>query len=135
MNIIQTRVLISGLFFLFIFLSGFLLSYAGKPHNQVYFNLHKLIGLAAGIFLIITVLRIRQVNGLGTFQILAITITALIFIMLVAAGGLIGIEATGGLQNASQSLISIFTTLHRVLPYLALVSTAATFYLLMFSGD
>ena len=101
MNTIQTRVIITGLLFLIIILSDFLLSRAGKPHNPVYFNVHKLIGLAAGVFLIITVLRIRQVDGLATIQIAAIVITALIFIVLVAAGGLNGVAADGALQNAS----------------------------------
>lgn len=133
MNTMQTRILVTGLFFLFIFLSGFLLSGAGKPHNRVYFNLHKLVGLAAGIFLVITVLRIRQENGLETIQIASIVLTALIFFVLVAAGGLTGAAADGTLQSASQALLSTASSIHKVFPYLALLSTGATYYLLMFS--
>lgn len=133
MNTIQTRIIISGLFFLFIFLSGFLLSRAGKPHNPVFFNIHKLIGLATGVILIITVVQINHIGGLETIQITVIIFTALMFITLVAAGGLIGIEADGKLQNASQSLLTTVATIHRVFPYLSLLSAAVTFYLLIFS--
>jgi hypothetical protein len=43
----QLRVVSAGLFFLFIFLSGFWLSRTGKPYSGIILTIHKLIGLAA----------------------------------------------------------------------------------------
>jgi len=54
MDSVQWKVVGAGLFFLFIFLSGIWLSRSGKPLNGLILNIHKLISLAAGIFLIVT---------------------------------------------------------------------------------
>lgn len=50
MGTTQSGVVGTGLLFLFIFLSGFWLSHSGKPYNTLIFTIHKLIGLAAGVF-------------------------------------------------------------------------------------
>jgi hypothetical protein len=130
MSTAQIKAISTGLFFLFIFLSGFWLSRSGKPYNLGIFNIHKLIGLAAGIFLIVTVSRIHKTTPFTPLAIAILVITVLIFISLVAAGGLLSIEATGGLSNASQMMLSLIATIHKTFPYLAVISTAATLYLL-----
>jgi len=56
----QSKVVITGLFFVFVFLLGFWLSRSGKPYNSLIFNFHKLIGLAMGVFLIVTFYRVHQ---------------------------------------------------------------------------
>jgi hypothetical protein len=132
MNINQLRSVGVGAFFLLIFLSGFWLSRTGRPHNTVVFNIHKLIGLAAGIFLIFIVYQAKKSFSLSPIQVTAILFTILIFIINVAAGGLVGIDGTGGLSNLSQGIRSVFQITHRVLPYLAVLSTGMTLYLLLF---
>ena len=126
------KVIITGLFFVFVFLFGFWLSRSGKPYNALVFNFHKLIGLAMGIFLILTVYRAHQTAPFSSLNILSITITVIIFFILVAAGGLLSIEAAGGLENINQSVSTTISVIHRVFPYLAILSTAATLYLLLF---
>ena len=132
MNTIQTKSLIVGLFFLFIFLSGFWLSRSGKPYNSGIFNVHKLIGLAAGIFLIVTVSRLHKVEPFNPIQMTMLVITVLIFVCLVVAGGLLGVQAQGELGNASPFLLDAIGIIHKTFPYLAALSTAATLYLLLF---
>jgi hypothetical protein len=131
MNTTQSRIVSAGLFFLFIFLSGFWLSRSGKPYNAIIFNIHKLIGLAAGIFLVVTVYRIHKAVPLGPVQIAALVVTVLIFVATVAAGGLASIDAAGNLGNINQSIRAAIPTLHKIFPYLAVLSTAATLYLLL----
>jgi hypothetical protein len=128
----QSKVIITGLFFIFIFLFGFWLSRSGKPYNSLIFNLHKLIGLAMGVFLIVTVYRVHKTGPFTPIEILALVVTVLVFIILVVAGGLLSIEATGDLKNASQSTLSIISLVHKILPYLAVLSTEGTLYLLLF---
>lgn len=128
----QSEVLITSLFFVFVFLFGFWLSRSGKPYNSVIFNFHKLIGLAMGIFLIVTVYRIRQTGPFNPVQLLTMVTTVAIFIILVTAGGLLSIEAAGDLENASHSLLGAIAVIHKVLPYLAVLATTGTLYLLIF---
>ena len=127
----QPEVLITSLFFIFVFLFGFWLNRSGKPYNSVIFNIHKLIGLAMGIFLIVTVYRVHQMVPFTTFEILAIVMTVLIFVILVAAGGLLSIQAAGDLENASQSILGAITAIHKVFPYLAVLATAGILYLFL----
>jgi hypothetical protein len=121
----------TGLFFIFIFATGFWLSRSGKPYSSLVFNIHKLIGLAAGIFLILTVVRTSRASPLRPVEITSIVVTALIFVGLVIAGGLLSVFDTGGLANASQALRAAIKAVHHILPYLAILSTAAMIYLLL----
>jgi hypothetical protein len=66
MGTTQSIIAGAGLFFLFIFLSGIWLSYSGKPVNVIILTIHKLISLAAVVFLIVTIYQINQVANLNT---------------------------------------------------------------------
>ena len=131
MSTTLSKIIGTGLFFIFIFASGFWLSRSGKPYSSLVFNVHKLIGLAAGIFLIVTVVKASHVAALRPVEITALVVTVLLFVGLVAAGGLLSVFDSGGLANASQALRAAIKAVHHVLPYLAVLSTAATLYLLV----
>ncbi len=90
-----------------------------------------LIGLAAGAFLIVTAIRTHRAAALSPVEITAIVITALIFVGLVVAGGLLSVFDSGGLANASQAVRKAITLVHHAFPYLAVLSTVATLYLLL----
>jgi cytochrome b561 len=126
------KVIITGLIFVFVFLFGYWLSRSGRPYNALIFNIHKLIGLTLGVFLIVTVYRAHQVGPFSPEVIIAIAATVIIFINLVAAGGLLSIEDAGNFENISQSMSTAISVIHKVLPYFAVLSTAATLYLLLF---
>lgn len=132
MNTNLVKVVSLGLLFLSLFIFGFWLSRLGKPYNQILFTIHKLIGLAAGIFLIIIVIQRNKLVPLHSLEITAIVSTALILVLTIAAGGLLSIQATGGLGNLSQGLHMAISRIHRFFPYLATFSTAATIYLIFF---
>ena len=131
MNTIPLTIIGTGLFFLFIFLSGFVLSRSGKPYGSFIFNVHKLIGLAAGIFLVVTVYGSIHAAPLHHVEITAIVATVLIFVVLVAAGGLLSIDATGGLGSIGRPVLTVISMVHKLFPYLAVLSTACTLYLLL----
>jgi hypothetical protein len=122
MGATELRIVGSGLFFLLIFLSGFWLSRTGKPYSTIIFTIHKLIGLAAGVFLVLTVYRIHQVAPLGPVEITAIVVTVLFFAGTVTAGGLLSID---------RPMPAAILTLHQITPYLTVLSTAVTLYLLL----
>lgn len=127
-----SKAIITGVFFAFVYLFGFWLSHSGKPFNSLIFNFHKLVGLAMGIFLILTVYRVHKTTPFSPVEILAITATIVIFMVLVVAGGLLSIQATSNLEITSQSIQTTISVTHKVFPYLAVLTTAGMLYLLLF---
>jgi hypothetical protein len=122
MDTMQSKVIGAGLFYLFIFLSGFWLSHLGKPYPTIVFSIHKLIGVATAIFLVITVYRIHQAAPLSPVEITAGVVTVLFFAGTIVAGGLLSID---------KSMPAAVLTMHQVAPFLTVLSTAATLYLVL----
>jgi len=122
MSTTQFRIISTGLLFLFIFLSGFWLSRAGKPYPVIVFTLHKLIALGALIFLGLAVYRTHQVFPLGPAQMIAVGAAAVCFIATIV---------TGGLTSIGKPMPAVISTIHRLLPYATVLSTASVLYLLL----
>jgi hypothetical protein len=122
MNTMESKVIGAGLFYLFIFLSGFWLSHLGKPYPTIVFSIHKLIGVATAIFLVITVYRIHQSAPLSPVEITAGVVTVLFFAGTIVAGGLLSID---------KSMPAAVLTMHQIAPFLTMLSTAATLYLVL----
>ncbi len=108
--------------FLLIFLSGFWLSRTGAPYSSITLTIHKLVGLAAGVVVVRTIYRAHQVAPLGLVEIIAVVVTGLLFLGTVAAGAL--------LSTGRPTLAAVSTT-HQVAPFLTVLSTAVTLYLLL----
>lgn len=108
------------------------MSRLGKPYHTLIFTIHKLFGVGLGIFLIINVARIQKTAPLSPLGITLLVVTILIFVTVVAAGGLLSIEAEGGVGKVSQTVLNMISLVHKVFPYLAVLSTAALLYLLLF---
>lgn len=132
MNSLNSEMLYTGIFFLFILLSGFWVSRSGKPYNTGIFNIHKLIGLGIGYFLIRTVYLTNQTTPLIASQWTAIIITVLLFLLTVVAGGLLSVLAEGGLKKMDSSLQNAVSLVHKFAPYVIIVATATTLYLLLY---
>jgi hypothetical protein len=120
MGTIQFRIVGAGLFFLLIFLSGFWLRRSGKPYNTIIFSIHKIIGLTAGVYLIMTVYQIHQPASLNPVEITAIIVSVLFFSGTVAAGGLLSID---------KPMPAAISMMHKLSPYLTVLSTMVTLYL------
>jgi hypothetical protein len=114
MSTMQSKVVGAGLFFLFVFLSGFWLSNSGKPLNSLILTIHKLIAVGAAIFLSVTVYRANQVAPLSATELAAIAITGVLFL---------GTIATGGLLSIGKEMPEAVLRLHQITPYLTVLST------------
>jgi len=114
MNTVQSKALAAGLFFLFIFLSGFWLSQSGKPLNSLIFTIHKLIAVAAVIFLATTLHRSNQVAPLSTVALIASAVTGVCFL---------GTIVTGGMLSIDKEMPEAVLTMHQVTPFLTVLST------------
>ncbi len=124
MSTTQVRVGSTGLLFVLIFLSGLWVSGSGKPYSTLPFTTHKLVGLAAGVFLAAIVYQTHQVAPLGLLKVAAVVVTVLFFASTVAAGALLSID---------KQVPAFVLRLHQVIPVLTLLSTAGTLYLLLSS--
>ncbi len=121
MSAAQFRFAGAGLFFLFIFLFGFWLSRLGRPRNAIILTIHKLISLAAVGFLGMTIYQINQVAQLDTIELTAGLVTGLFFLCTIILGGLVSLE---------KPVPGVISTLHKLFPYLTVLSTGVTLYLL-----
>jgi hypothetical protein len=114
MTILVTKMSYAGLFFMAIFTSGYFLTRRGKPYNMLVITLHKLVGLATGVFLVSSLLRLHQTGDLNASAVIALVITGISFIVLVVSGSLL---------SAEREFPPIFSTLHKVFPYFTLLAT------------
>ena len=121
MSTLNSNLIVTGVFFIFIFLSGFWLKNTGKPYSMLIITLHKLIALAAGIYLGRTVYRIHQETPLNTARVVVVAVTVLLFVVNVA---------TGSLLSAEKPMPQIVSSLNKYIPYLTVISTAVMVYLL-----
>jgi hypothetical protein len=123
MGTLQLRVIGEGLFFLIILLSGIWLRNAGKPYNNIILTPHKLLSVATAILLFWTIRQMNQATHLGTTALFASVITGLLFL---------GCIVSGALVTTDLSLPAIVSKMHKVIPYLTVLSTAATLYFLVY---
>jgi hypothetical protein len=112
----------AGLFFLGVFLSGFWLSRSGRPLNMAISTLHKLVSLAASVFLVMTIVRLNTVTPLSAIEWIAIVVTGLLFL---------GDAATGAILSTDNPVPPAVLRLHQIIPFLTLISTAVMLYLLL----
>jgi hypothetical protein len=121
MNFFQLRFENIGLFFLLIISSGYWLHRSGKPYSVLLFNVHKLIGFGLFVFLIVRIFQTSRITPLSMGEWIAWTVAALFFLATIVFGGLVSID------KAMPAVVSI---MHKFLPYLTVLSTAFSLYLL-----
>jgi len=122
MGTTQSTIVGAAMLFLIVFLSGFWLSRSGKPFNGIVLTLHKLISLAALVFLAINLYRTNQDAKLNTMELAAAAVTGLLFL---------GTIVSGGFLSTDKPLPARVLTLHRIAPFLTVLSTTVTLLLLL----
>jgi len=123
MQAAQTRMIGIGLLFVGIFVSGFWLSQLGRPYNGWVLTAHKLLSLAALIFLGIVVYKVQQNNSLHALELSLSILCALFFITTII---------TGGLLSMANPFPPLIHKLHQITPFLTVMFAAVTLYLLLF---
>ena len=116
------RIVGIGSLFLFIFVSGVWLSRSEKPFNGIILTIHKLISLAAVVLLVMAIYQMNQVATPSAAGIIAVVVTGLLFL---------STGISGGLLSTDKPMPAPISTMHRIAPYLTVLSTAATLYLLL----
>lgn len=120
-----TRFVITAVFFLLVFLSGFWLSRTGRPLNASISAVHKLMGVAGGVFLIASVYQLNKVAPLDSVAWTSVVVTGLCFAAVVASGGVL---------SSKEPMPTTVLRMHQVAPVLAVVSTAWMLYMVVGRG-
>ena len=121
MSVIQSRIVVMGLLFIFTLLSGVWLSNSGKPLSVAIFTIHKLIALATVIAIAVTIYQSRTDVELSAMIWGAIVVTGLLFLAMFI---------TGALLSIIQPTNAVVLTIHNIIPFLVAISTAVTVYLM-----
>ena len=122
MSTLTSKIMGTGLLFLFVFLSGVWLSNSGKPLNVIILTIHKLIGLATAIFIAVTIYQVNQEAKLSTAALAASVITGLLFLSTIISGGLL---------STGKPMTDMISAVHKVGPFLTVLSTVVTMYLVV----
>lgn len=120
MNALTSKIIGTGVLFLFVFLSGVWLSNSGRPINTIILTIHKLIALGTLIFIGVTIYQVNQAAQLSTAAIAVTVITGIFFVATIIAGGLLSLDEP----------VSAMSIVHKVGPFLTVASTIVTVYLL-----
>jgi len=102
-----------------VFATGLLLTRTGRPYGTLLLNIHKLVDLAAVVFIVVQAVGVARGPGLETLD----------WALVVAAGlATVATFVTGGLLSASDSAAAWLVTAHRLLSGPLFVLLAATLY-------
>lgn len=122
MGVSASRLILVGLCFLFIVVSGLWLSRRGRPLHVGLSAVHKLFSLGAGIYLLVLVVQHSRANPLGAAALSATVATGLCFLVAVASGGFLSFE-----REMPVAILRV----HQIIPALTILSSAATLYLVV----
>jgi len=119
---IVSKIIGTGLLFLFTIVTGIWLSNSGKPLNALIFNIHKLIALGSVIFTVILIRNLLKDIEIKTVILTLIIVTGLFVLTLFISGALLSL---------GKPVNNIILTIHGVTPILTVVTTAMTIYLIL----
>jgi heme A synthase len=117
-----SKLIIAGVSFLLILLSGFWLSGTGRPLNSILLTVHKLISVAAVVYLIVNVIKVHRTTPLSPFEI-GLSLASLLFFLVMVA--------TGGLLSTAKTMPVFVHKIHQIMPYVVILTTSITLYQLL----
>ena len=122
MDAVQLRFVGIGALYLFVFGSGVWLTRSGRPLNALLLTIHKLVSLAALILIAATIYPTNRGIGSDAIELGASVVTGLLYLSTIA---------TGALLSTEKPMKGAVLTMHKVTPFLTVLSTVVTLYLLV----
>ncbi|MBN1132839.1 MAG: hypothetical protein JXR52_11455 [Bacteroidales bacterium] len=117
----DSKLIISGILVFLLLVSGMWLSLLGRPLNTIIFTFHKLLAVAAIVVLVLAVLKMMKGVDLHTVEVWFVVLSGIFLLLSFGSGALLSFE----------SLVNNFTRMvHKLMPYLAVISMAVTILLL-----
>ena len=123
MDTITSKLIVTGILFLFTLISGVIVSHSGKPLNIWLVTVHKLIAVGTVVLIGMAVNQLyKSADGKVFIEIGLMVISALLLLALIVTGAL--------LTREEMRLPDLVLNIHKAAPLLVLVSSALTVYLL-----
>ena len=119
---IVSKIIGTGLLFIFTIVSGIWLSNSGKPLNTLIFNIHKLIALVSVIFITIVIRNLLKNVEINNVILTLIIVTGLFVLTLFISGALLSL---------GKPVNNIILTIHSVTPIPTVITIAMTIYLIL----
>ena len=123
MNTLQLRLIIIGILFLFIIISGIWLSKLGRPLNNAIFSIHKLIAIACIILTVVTLLGFYKNADLIEYENIFLIISSSLLLISFITGGLLSFDKFG---------IPAIILIHKISPILLTISILFTLYIRLY---
>jgi hypothetical protein len=96
------------------------MSHSGKPFNSLIASIHKLLSLAIVVYLVFLFVHVNHLIRLSMIEWVVCAVAMLLIVAAIASGSVLM-----AVESAPAAHLS-----HRIVPYLALISTAAALWLL-----
>jgi len=93
----------------------------GKPYSVLLLAIHKLTGVGIAVYLSVVAVRMHKAAPLEKGQLATLGVSAVLFVALVATGGMISTE---------KEMPVFVQQIHKIVPYLTALVTAGALYLL-----
>ena len=119
---IVSKIIGTGLLFIFTIVTGIWLSNSGKPLNSLIFNIHKLIALGSVIFTAIVIRNLLKDVEIKTVILTLIILTGLFVLTLFISGALLSL---------GKPVNNIILTIHSITPIPTVITIAITIYLIL----
>lgn len=126
MRTIESKIIIAGIFFIGIILSGIWLSKTGKPYHVGIFSLHKLVSITTIILIGKVVFNLQKEMTLQTIELVLILLTGVFFIAIIV---------TGAIQSINESVNGIIPVIHKITPFFVAAFCFVTIYRLYLEGS
>jgi len=114
------QLIISGITYIFILISGIWLSNLGKPYGTVLFAIHKLIALALIVYVFILSKKLFKTTELNLLMWIFIVAAALSVVLIFTTGGILSIQ-----EEVKKSLVIV----HKILSVVLLLSLTGWFFM------
>ena len=121
MTTLTPGLIAAGTLFILSLASGAWLSHLGKPINILVVTIHKLISLATVLFTGLAIYHFSRAAAISSSEVNAILVTGLLFLLLFI---------TGALLSAGKPVNRVVSVTHKIAPFLSVISTAVTIFLL-----
>jgi len=123
MDTITSKLIVTGILFLFTLISGVIVSHSGKPLNIWLVTVHKLIAVGTVVLIGMAVNQLyKSADGKVFIEIGLMVISALLLLALIVTGAL--------LTREEMQFPDLVLNIHKVAPLLALISSTLTIFLL-----
>ncbi len=114
------QLIISGITFIFILISGIWLSKLGKPYGTVLFTIHKLIAIFFIVYIFILSKKIFKTTELNLVMWICMVVAALSVVIIITIGGI--------LSNQEEVKTSL-AVVHKISSALLLLSLTGWFFI------